>query len=218
MINHLKQVILRQYYRRLYKKYKTFTMIPQAIYINNLKLIHKYQHIPGDIVECGVWRGGMIAGIAEMFGNDRIYHLFDSFEGLPLAKEIDGIAALNWQSNTKSPNYYNNCKAEMIFSQTAMQKAKVSKVYLHKGWFNETLKKFKTENGIAVLRMDADWYDSTMEILTYLYPQVKKGGVIIIDDYYVWDGCSKALHDFLSQQKSVSRILQYRNTICYLIK
>lgn len=44
-------------------------------------------------MECGVWRGGMIASISEILGNNREYYLFDSFEGLPQAKEIDGIAA-----------------------------------------------------------------------------------------------------------------------------
>ena len=57
-------------------------------------------------------------------------------------------------------------------------------VKITKGWFNETLPKQKFENGIAILRMDADWYDSTTTILNAFFPLVNKGGVIIIDDYY----------------------------------
>ncbi|MFQ3675925.1 MAG: TylF/MycF/NovP-related O-methyltransferase [Endomicrobiia bacterium] len=193
-------------------------MIPQATYIDNLELIRKFKHIRGDVIECGVWRGGMIAGIAEIYGNDRTYHLFDSFEGLPTAKEIDGEAALNWQSNTQSLGYYDNCKAEMEFAQTAMQKSNVSQVHYHKGWFNQTLSNFKSENGIAILRMDADWYDSTMDILANLFPQVNKGGIIVLDDYYTWDGCSRALHDYLSKHKLTEKLRQYKEHICFIIK
>lgn len=218
MIDIIKIVLLRIYYRILYRKYKSSTMITKSVYINNLELVRKYKHIKGDIVECGVWRGGMIAGIAEVFGNERIYHLFDSFEGLPSAKEIDGEAALNWQKNTKSSYYYNNCKAEIEFAMSAMKKAKVTNVFYHKGWFVDTLKNFKTKNGIAVLRLDADWYESTMDILINLVPQVNKGGLIILDDYYSWDGCSKAMHDYLSGCKGVEKVNQFNNNICYLVK
>ncbi|MGE4288391.1 MAG: TylF/MycF/NovP-related O-methyltransferase [Salinivirgaceae bacterium] len=193
-------------------------MVPKPVYIDNLELIRRHKLVPGDIVECGVWRGGMMAGIAELMGRNRIYHLFDSFEGLPPAKDIDGEAARDWQKNTESPGFYDNCKAEIEFAQAAMQKSKVRWANFHKGWFNKTLPGFKFENGIAVLRMDADWYDSTMDILVNLFPQVNPNGLIILDDYYAWDGCAKALHDYLSDRKLAYRIAQYNNEVCYLIK
>ena len=180
--------------------------------------MRKFKHIPGDIVECGVWRGGMMAGMAELLGIKRTYHLFDSFEGLPNAKEIDGEAAVKWQSETQSPTYYDNCRAEIRYAQTAMQKTNATEIRFHKGWFSETLKDFDTTNGIAILRLDADWYDSTKVILDHLFPLVNSGGIIILDDYYSWDGCSRALHDYLSDQKSISKIYQYQNKVCYLIK
>lgn len=202
-----------------FAKYSSYTMIPQQVYVENLNLAQQIiSDIPGDIVECGVWRGGMIAGIANLFGNDRHYHLFDSFEGLPSAKKIDGDSALAWQQNTSGPTYFNNCTAEISFAKNVMEIAKVNSYTLHQGWFNETLPKFKTPTSIALLRLDGDWYDSTMDCLKHLYPLVVKGGLVLIDDYYTWEGCSRAVHDYLSSIQSQSRIQTSKYGTCYIIK
>ena len=83
----------------VYEKYAAFTMIPQSEYLLNLQLAETAGGIEGAVVECGVWRGGMIAGIAEVLGSSRDYILCDSFQGLPKAQPIDGAAALTWQSD-----------------------------------------------------------------------------------------------------------------------
>lgn len=218
MIGKIKIFLLNIYFRFLFNRFSKYTMIPRKVFINNLLLVFKYKHIQGDIVECGVWRGGMIAGIAKTYGNKREYHLFDSFEGLPKVKEIDGEYAKRWQEDVESKGFYDNCKAEMSFSVEAMKKAKVDKVLFHKGWFNQTLKTYKSKNGIAILRMDADWYDSTYEILDNLFFQVVSGGIIIIDDYYAWEGCSKAVHDFLSKNNLPCRIREFNNSVFFIQK
>lgn len=194
-------------------------MIPKKTYSNNLELIEKFRHVEGSVVECGTWRGGMIGGIAKLFSDNKHYHLFDSFEGLPEAQEIDGVSAKQWQSNTGSDNYYDNCKAEMSFAEAAMKLSGVKNYFIHKGWFNETLPSFNKEEKIAVLRLDGDWYKSTKECLENLYDHVVPGGVIVLDDYYAWDGCTRALHDFLSERKLSDRIRQWKDdNICYIIK
>lgn len=192
-------------------------MIPKDIFVCNLELVRKFKHIKGDVVECGVWRGGMIASISEIMDVDRVYHLFDSFEGLPDAQEIDGEAAIKWQDDKHLNTYYDNCKAEMKWAQEAMKKTNVPFI-LHKGWFSDTLKDYQEDKGIAILRMDGDWYDSTLDILNHLFEKVNKGGLIIIDDYYSWDGCSRAVHDFLSQNKLPNRVRQHNNKIAYIVK
>src|SRR6266705_81074 len=95
----------------LFFRFKRFTLVRFDDYCANLRLANRFKHIPGAIVECGTWKGGMIAGLACVFGADRSYYLFDSYEGLPPAKEIDGKAALHWQADTKSPNFFDNCRA-----------------------------------------------------------------------------------------------------------
>lgn len=203
--------------RLLYNQFTHFTMIPKANYIANLSLCWKFKDVQGDIVECGTWKGGMIAGIVSMMGTDRSYHLFDSFEGLPEVKEIDGPDAQIWQSNTNGIDYFDNCKADINDARTAMIRSGAKQYTINKGWFNETLKTFSFPEGIAILRLDADWYDSTMDCLVNLFPRINKGGILILDDYYTWEGCSKAIHDYLSTHKLPYRIHSVHG-ICYLIK
>jgi O-methyltransferase len=228
-INYLKRLKDISKYSSVYRKYKEFTMLSQKEYIECLSLTAQFKNIEGCIIECGVWRGGMIGGIANVIGKDRNYYLFDSFEGLPKAKEIDGHSAIEWQKDVNSPGYYDNCKAEMEWAEKAMKKSGAENYKLVKGWFNETIPDYPIKEPIAVLRLDGDWYDSTMTCLEGFFNKVAKGGLIIIDDYYVWDGCSKALHDYLSKNQRSERIYEgysygfprgkgVKLTGCYLVK
>ena len=193
-------------------------MVENQDFIDCLSLVSKFENIEGCVVECGVWRGGMMGGIAETMGNKRDYYLFDSFEGLPPAKEIDGASAIAWQKDVDSPGYFENCKAEMDWAEKAMMKTKVKNYKLVKGWFDKTIPTYTFDKPIGVLHLDGDWYDSTMVCLENLFMKVAKGGLIILDDYYVWEGCSKALHDYLSINKRPERIERAYSSGCYLIK
>jgi O-methyltransferase len=222
LVSMLERRRLRARFRAIYRKYRAYTMIHEALYVDNLELCAKSAATPGCVVECGVWRGGMSAGMAEVLGADRQYFLFDSFEGLPPAREnLDGAAAVAWQSNTKSPTYYNNCSAEEAEAGAAMKLSGATSFSLIKGWFNETLPRFDPPSGIAVLRLDGDWYDSTRACLENLYPHVAPGGLVIVDDYYSWDGCARAVNEFLAGLASptaVPRIRQFRDRVAYLVK
>ncbi len=63
-----------------YRKFREFTMVPPTSYMQNLLIARKALGVAGAVVECGTWKGGMIAGIAGIFGNRRDYYLFDSYE------------------------------------------------------------------------------------------------------------------------------------------
>lgn len=204
-------------YASLYDRYKKYTMVPRELFILNLHLCNAFRKVEGDYVECGVWRGGMSASIAEVLGKKRMFHLYDSFEGLPQAREIDGREALEWQKDTTSPGYFDNCAAEEKFAINAMTIAKHDHYKTYRGWFDKTLP-VRTKQPIAILRLDGDWYDSIMVCLDNLYPDVVNGGLIILDDYYTWDGCAKAVHDYLSKIKSPARIYQWQNRVAYIIK
>lgn len=228
-LNYLKKLKDISKYSSVYQKFKEFTMLSQKEYIECLSLIAQFKNVEGCIIECGVWRGGMMGGIADILGKDRNYYLFDSFEGLPKAKEIDGQSAIEWQKDTTSPGYYDNCKAEMNWAEKAMKKSGAGNYTFIKGWFSETIPTYQLKEPIAVLRLDGDWYDSTMTCLEGFFNKVAKGGLIIIDDYYVWEGCSKALHDYLSKNQRTERIHEAYSygfpkgkgtklTGCYLIK
>ena len=201
----------------LFDKYSNYTMIPKEIFIKNLYLLHKVEYIDGCIVECGVWRGGMSAAMSEVLLNRKCY-LFDSFEGLPEVQEIDGKTAMEWQRNPNGDFYFNNCLAEIEFAENAMILSGTKNYRLVKGWFNETIRVNKPDEPIAILRLDADWYDSTIVCMNELFESVAIGGLIIIDDYNMWDGCSKAIHDFLSKKKSNSKIYNIEDGVTYIIK
>lgn len=218
ILNKLNKQVRLLRFKAIYKKFKDFTMVDRSNFCTNLDLCNKFSFVKGSIVECGTWKGGMIGGIASLLGVDRNYFLFDSFEGLPPVQEIDGESAINWQNDKASPIYYDNCKVSEEYALMAMKISGASKVNIVKGWFNDTLANTPIDGGIAILRMDADWYQSTFTILDALFPKVNRGGLIIIDDYYTWDGCSRAIHDYLSFHKRQERIYSYDNKICYIIK
>jgi O-methyltransferase len=218
----LKRRRLRSSFREIYRKFSGYTMIHEGKYLNNLELCFEFRAIAGCVIECGVWRGGMSAGMAEVLGANRQYYLFDSFEGLPPAREdLDGAAAVAWQGDTASPTYYNNCLAAEEEAAAAMKLSGATSFSLVKGWFNETLPQFTPPSEIAVLRLDGDWYDSTRVCLENLYPHVASGGIVIVDDYYNWDGCARAVNEFIAgiaAPNAVPRLRQFRDRAAYLIK
>lgn len=202
-------------YRKTFRKYRDFTMIPENLYVANMRLAATVKGIPGEIIECGTWRGGMIAGIADVLGPDRHYRLFDSYEGLPPAKEIDGEAALAWQRNTSSPIYYDNCRASEEEARKAMSMSAATNYTIVKGWFQNTLPSANARP-IALLRLDADWYDSTKQILDNLASCVVSGGLVIVDDYYTWQGCTRAVNECAVARNWMIR--QYQSCeVCYII-
>jgi len=215
----IKKMLSDRKYKKIYERFASYTMIPQKYFIDNLILAEKFRNIEGDIVECGVWKGGMIAGIAYLIGDGKQYYLFDSFEGLPEAQEIDGENAIKWQKNITGKTYFNNCKAELSDAEEAMRISGVKNYYCIKGWFKDTLNypQRRTEE-ISILRLDADWYDSMYLCLENLFPLISKGGLLIIDDYYIWEGTSRAVHDYLSKYKLGNKIYQLNKGIAYIIK
>lgn len=195
---------------RIHRRFAGYSMIPREAYLANLAVASGLRAIPGCVVECGTWRGGMIAGLATLLGPDRHYYLFDSFAGLPPARPIDGEAAIAWQSDRDGKNYYDNCTASEEAAREAMRMSGAPRYTITKGWFQDTLAAFRPDSPIALLRLDCDWYDSTLACLESLYRHVSPQGLIIIDDYYTWDGCSRAVHAFLARYDYAARIRQER--------
>ncbi len=206
-------------YHRTYRRYREFTMISASTYAKNLHLSTLVRDVPGCVVECGTWRGGMIAGIADVLGPEREYLLIDSFEGLPAATVKDGARALHW--SPADPHWHNNCAATEGEARTAMSKCRAKRFQVIKGWFEQTLPGLVPPAPIALLRLDADWYESTMTCLTHLIPRLAERGIVIIDDYRAWDGCAKAIHDFLAAQNDrlpLVRLWQFGGDVHYLTR
>lgn len=193
-------------FRRIFRKLRDFTMIPGPAYVGNLHLAARVRSIGGNVVECGTWRGGMIAGIADVLGPARTYYLFDSFEGLPATSDHDGEAEREWVGK---------CVAAESDAARAMSLSVARDVRIVKGWFNQTLP-LEAPSPIALLRLDGDWYESTKCVLDNYGDHVVPGGLIIVDDYHTWEGCTQAVNEFAADRKY--RIHQsWPGGICFIV-
>jgi len=183
-------------------------MVAPDIFVENVRLCREtLRNLPGGaVVECGTWRGGMSAALIELAGKRDCY-FFDSFQGLPAAEPLDGEYAIAWQQS--SDNAHNCAASRAEFEATIAKANGASAVHVFEGLFEHTFPHVAAFP-IAVLRLDADWYSSTMTCLEKFWDSVLPGGIIVIDDYGVWEGCTKAVHDFLSKRKAPEHIQQGR--------
>jgi O-methyltransferase len=155
--------------------------------------------VPGDLIEAGVWRGGasifMRAALSAYGETHRVVWVADSFQGLPKpdARRYPadkGDRHWTWPQLAVSVDEVRQNFARYGFLD--------DQVRFLVGWFRETLPAAPIEQ-LALLRVDADMYGSTLEALTYLYPKLSPGGFVIIDDYGELPGCRKAVDDFRAE-------------------
>jgi O-methyltransferase len=165
------------------------------------------KEVIGDFVECGVARGGcsaLMATVARQTRPPRKMWLFDSFEGLPSPTTEDYGENRQTTGSHIRPLELGSCLGTkeqvewILFSRFRLDRRLV---FLVKGWFQNTLPVYKDRIGpIALLRIDGDWYESTLCCLENLYDNVSPGGCVIVDDYGVCYGCKKAVHEFLRKK------------------
>ena len=155
--------------------------------------------IPGDFIETGVWRGGAciyMRAILKAWGiADRRVWVADSFAGLPPPD------AANYPQDAKDKHHLN--KALAISRQEVEENFRRyglldDQVRFLVGWFKDTLPAAPVD-AVALLRLDGDMYESTMDGFRALYHKVPPGGFIIVDDYGAVPRCRAAVHDFLDQ-------------------
>jgi O-methyltransferase len=162
--------------------------------------------VPGDFIECGVWRGGaaiFMQGLLKYTGKDRKVFVADSFEGLPAPDEKypDDSGDIHYQHGDVLAIPLKEVKAN--FRKYDLLDENV--VFI-KGWFKDSLPAAPIDK-LALLRIDADMYGSTMEVLEILYPKLSVGGYVIIDDYGVIEGCRKAVDDYRGEHGITERIV-----------
>jgi hypothetical protein len=156
------------------------------------------EDIPGDLVETGVWRGGaciyMRAVLAAFGVTDRRVWVADSFEGLPPPNPSA------YPADAGSELHQIQCLAvplEEVKKNFTKYNMLDDRVMFLKGWFKDTLSNAPIEK-LAILRLDGDLYESTIQVLQLLYDKLSPGGFVIIDDYSL-PGCRKAVLDFRAQ-------------------
>lgn len=195
-------------FKFIYNRCKDYTMTSQqrmySLYIA-MGYVIKYK-IPGDIVECGVWKGGssMLAALTmlSMKNTAKYIYLYDTYLGMsePTKEDIsdfEGDPLKTWESNKKGDlNRWCYSPIEEVKENMLSTGYPQDKLIFVKGKVEETIPK-NIPQKISLLRLDTDWYESTYHELIHLFPRLSEGGVLIIDDYGHWKGSRKAVDEYL---------------------
>ena len=162
--------------------------------------------VPGDLIEAGVWRGGacifMRGVLAAHQVTDRTVWVADSFQGLPRPSgdyPVDGDGFPFWENPTLA------ISQEEVEKNFAKYGLLDQQVRFLKGWFKDTLPHAPIDQ-LAVLRLDGDMYESTIQTLDALYSKVSAGGYVIVDDYGAVEGCRAAVEDFRNDHGIIAPI------------
>jgi len=185
------------HFAQLFRRVKPLTMCSYARLLNlhRAVLYVEEKQIPGDIVECGVARGGSAAMMALTLNScSRRVWMFDTFEGLPEPSQDNPdyrIASL----------YTGTCRGSLEEVRSSLRQLGIEKsAILVPGLFQQTLPTCGVQS-IAILHVDGDWYESVMTTLDNLYDRVSKGGIIQLDDYGHWAGARRAVDEFMKKRR-----------------
>jgi O-methyltransferase len=172
--------------------------------------------ISGDIVECGVWRGGSIMAILrtlkQLNACDRRVWLFDTFCGMPAptARDVDYVGKT--AGELLRADRIEDPQSIWCCSSLSEVRANVARcgypdelVRFVVGPVESTLQ-VQLPDRIALLRLDTDWYESTRVELDRLFPRLVPGGVLLVDDYGHWQGCRRAVDEYFK-----------KNSICMML-
>jgi hypothetical protein len=189
-----------------FERCRAFTMTsPERLFTQYMSVRHMVKHsVPGDVVECGVWKGGstMMAALAllELGDTARDLYLYDTFEGMPPPTEKDvsthtGLVAAEawegWEDWCRSP-------LDEVRRNLASTGYPAERIHYVQGKVEDTIPGTVPER-IALLRLDTDWYESTWHELQHLYPLLSPHGVLTIDDYGYWEGAREATDAWLAE-------------------
>lgn len=163
-------------------------------------------NVEGDIAELGVWRGGaailMRALLKEMNIKDRIIWVADSFEGLPKPDDKNYPADKGDTHHKFGDLAVSLEEVKNNFKKYGLLNEQVKFL---KGWFKNTLPTAPITK-LALLRLDGDMYESTLNGLVNLYPKLSKGGYIIIDDWGAIPACKQAVEDYRKKNNIAEEI------------
>lgn len=193
--------------RTMTGKQRLANLLEAVLYLNG-------NSVPGDFVECGVWRGGSVMAMAlksQATGNcNRKIWLFDTFQGMTEPNESDILLSTNVPAkelinlegrvDMRKDPYQEGVLA--YASRRDVEEGIKSLSYpadnfiFVEGDVRSTLNEVEIPKQIALLRLDTDFYDSTLITLEKLWPNLVIGGVLIIDDYDSWGGSRKAVDEY----------------------
>jgi len=196
---------------RIVESVKPYTLTSEeriAALLNAVRYITEHK-IPGNIAECGVWRGGSMMVVARalmLYGDcDRHLYLYDTFEGMSAPtqrdKSLDGESAESLLNrDPEGTGIWCHALLEDVRANLLSTGYPEDKIHFIKGKVEETLPATLPDR-LALLRLDTDWYESTKHELIHLFPLLNPRGVLIIDDYGHWQGARQATDEYFSERK-----------------
>lgn len=166
-------------------------------------------NIEGNIVECGVWRGGSMMTVIKTLQNlhhqEKSLYLYDTYDGMSAPTDADeskdghgAITLLKKKKKTKEDTLWAYATLEDVQCNIYSLNYPQEKIAFIKGKVEDTIPQQMPEK-ISLLRLDTDWYESTKHELNHLFPLLAQGGVIIIDDYGHWKGAKKAVDEYFEE-------------------
>jgi O-methyltransferase len=174
-------------------------------------------HIPGDFIETGAWRGGatiFMRAVLESYGvQDRLVWVADSFSGMPVPNPEKYPADRELDLSRVDDLTVSLEEAQRNFRRFGLLD---DRVRFLKGWFKDTLPAAPIDT-LAILRLDGDLYESTADALLYLYPRVSRGGCVIVDDNWV-PACRQAVDDYRAAHGVADPIVPIDSQSAYWIK
>lgn len=165
------------------------------------------RELPGAIVECGVWRGGSMFAAARTLldagDSTRELYLYDTYAGMPAPGEhdvrrTDGRSAATLLADPREEQTRANAGLETVRRTMASSGYDSDRIHFVPGKVEDTIPDTAPAT-IALLRLDTDWYSSTLHELEHLYSRLVPGGVLIIDDYGWWEGARRAVDEFFAR-------------------
>ncbi len=191
-------------FQKMWDTVRNYTMISiergYSLYKSTEYIVKK--GIPGDLVECGVWKGGscmlMALTLKKLGADDRKIYLYDTFSGMTEPGKEDIIA---WNGRDVLDKWEKDGFDSWAVSQQEVRSI-LSSVDVNMNTFifveGDVMETLDTTvpAKISLLRLDTDWYESTAKELEILYPVLSTGGVLVIDDYGHFKGSRKAVDEF----------------------
>lgn len=190
-------------------------------FLAHYELFKMAQKVKGDIVECGVFKGASLvrfAGFRDLMGESAArkvvgFDIFGPFPESSLKEDAEHIE--NWVTNAGAESISREQLDEVL------KKKNIGNYELVEGDVVQTVPQYVEAHpslAIALLNLDTDIYDPAVAILTHLWPRVAKGGVLILDDYGVFPGETKAVDDYFAGTSVKIQKFPFANTPSYIVK
>lgn len=213
----------------LYEKCREYTMTSwERLYALYKAIYYVVQNkIPGDIVECGVWRGGsmrLAAMTLKLLGDtSRTLYLYDTYEGMTepdAARDIDlhgNVATNDWVQIRRRGVKWSFAPVEEVRDTMSGSGYPMDKIVFVKGPVEQTIPG-TLPGKTALLRLDTDWYASTKQEIEHLYPLLNPNGVLALDDYGHYRGAQQAIDEYFSNQQVKPLLLRIDYACRFAIK